>query len=297
MLDAKRIKGTYETNKYVVEYSITGEGEKILILHGGHSNCMETFGFHALTQSGFQLITPSRAGYGVSTKAFLDEACSRYVSLLDHLNIEKVHIIGISAGGPSAIRLASSFPQRVRSLTLQSAVTGEWLTKEDTEFKAAHILFRPEMEGVTWKMVSTLSNLFPSLMFRQFFSSFSTLKWKEAQRLIRPADIEEFRKMINRQRSGEGFLMDIQQAEKISEADFTHIQCPVFVQTSKHDAAVAKRHAELVKNRITQSTLKIYDTWGHLIWLGENADLVSYDLVNFLQNVSTRSSFGEERKI
>lgn len=37
-------------------------------MHGGHSNCYEEFGYDALVQNEFSMTTPSRAGYGRTSK-------------------------------------------------------------------------------------------------------------------------------------------------------------------------------------------------------------------------------------
>ncbi len=128
----ERILGTYFVDGYTIEYSITEkEGTPILVMHGGHSNCYEEFGYKPLVKNGFMLITPSRAGYGKTSKEIgenLSKASDYYVKLLDYLNMEKVHLLAISAGGPSALYFASRYPGRVKTLTLQSAVTKEWLT-------------------------------------------------------------------------------------------------------------------------------------------------------------------------
>ena len=131
----ERILGTYFVDGQTIEYSITGKvGTPILVMHGGHSNCYEEFGYEPLVKSGFMLITPSRAGYGKTSKEVgenLSKASDYYVKLLDYLNIDKVHLLAISAGGPSGLYFASRYPDRVKTLTLQSAVTKEWLTSED----------------------------------------------------------------------------------------------------------------------------------------------------------------------
>lgn len=191
-------------NNRTIEYSIIGKGEPIFVLHGGHSNCNEEFGYKALIDNGFSIITPSRAGYGDTSKEIgesLSTACEYYLKLLDHLNLKKVHVIAISAGGPSGIYFASKYPERVSTLTLQSAVTKKWLTPKDVEYKAAKILFRPKLEKYTWKLISFMNNLFPQFIFKQMFSSFSNLAYKEATTMLSKEDIEEIRKMNNRQRS------------------------------------------------------------------------------------------------
>lgn len=63
-----------------------GEGKPILVMHGGHSNCNEEFGYHDLYQNGFSPITSSRPGYGRTSKdagESLDLACHYYATLLD----------------------------------------------------------------------------------------------------------------------------------------------------------------------------------------------------------------------
>lgn len=49
-----------------------------------------------------------------------------YIELLNELHIEKVHVIAASTGGPSGIYLASHYPERVKTFTLQGAVTKPW---------------------------------------------------------------------------------------------------------------------------------------------------------------------------
>jgi pimeloyl-ACP methyl ester carboxylesterase len=53
-----------KTDKGQIEYSIVGKGVPILFLHGGHSNCQETLLHKGFDTNKFQLITPSRPGYG-----------------------------------------------------------------------------------------------------------------------------------------------------------------------------------------------------------------------------------------
>ena len=278
-----RIIGTYETGGHVMEYSIIGEGTPVMVMHGGHSNCYEEFGYQHLVDHGCKLITPSRAGYGLSTASSLDEAVCRYAELLDHLGLDRVHLIGVSAGGTSAIKLAALFPERIKALTLQSAVVGKWLTAEHTEYKTAQVIFRPPFEWVTWNMLKVLGNVSPRLSFKPLFSSLSTLSYDEAKHLIWEEDVEEIRKMNNRQRSGKGFLMDLANSAAVTEADLTRIKCPTLIQASINDRSVSNAHAYFANLHIPFTTLKFYNTWGHLIWLGEGSVQVGDDVIAFLQ--------------
>ncbi|WP_051250397.1 alpha/beta fold hydrolase [Paenibacillus harenae] len=165
-----------------LEYSITGHGEPILVMHGGHSSSKEEFGYEELVEKGYMIITPSRPGYGETSKELgmnIYDTCNTYIELLEYLNIAQVHVIAISAGGPSGIHLASKFPHRVRSLILQSAVTHEWVTPEDKIYKSAKIMFHPRMEKCLWKIVRMINNLFPRYLFKKMLSSFSMLNMND----------------------------------------------------------------------------------------------------------------------
>ncbi|MCY9432478.1 hypothetical protein MOF49_02305 [Bacillus haynesii] len=41
----KRSFGTFEIDGLTIEYSRVGERKAILVMHGGHSNCCEEFGY------------------------------------------------------------------------------------------------------------------------------------------------------------------------------------------------------------------------------------------------------------
>ncbi|WP_078431078.1 alpha/beta fold hydrolase [Metabacillus halosaccharovorans] len=268
-----------------MEYSIIGEGEPLLVFHGGHSNCYEEFGYKALIERGFSLITPSRPGYGETSKEIgtsLLSACHFYKKLLDHLNTQKVHILAISAGGPSGILFAATYPENVHTLILQSAVTKEWLTPKDIEYKVANVIFRPKTEKFTWKLISIMNNVFPQFIFKQMLPSFSTLTFKQAKDKLDVNDIEAIRKMNNRQRSGKGFLLDLVQINEVTIDTLQAVQCPTFIMHSKNDASVPLEHPNLAHENIPFSKLHLLDTWGHLIWLGKSSEETDKSLIAFL---------------
>ncbi|WP_066305116.1 alpha/beta fold hydrolase [Bacillus sp. FJAT-29814] len=279
----------YLVERLAIEYSIIGEGEPIFVMHGGHSNCHEEFGYQALVENGFMVITPSRPGYGGTSKAVgetLSKACLYYARLLDHLKLEKVHLLGISAGGASAIYFAAKYPERVGTLTLQSAVSKTWLTQKDKEYKAARLLFHPKVEKMTWMMISTMNNVFPGFIFKQMFPSFSKLKFSEAKGKINQSDVEAIRKMNNRQRSGFGFMIDLEQVNELTIKVLKAINCPTFIMHSKHDGSVRVEHAYHDHEHIPLSELCLLDSWGHLIWLGNSSSETDEKINRFLRSFS-----------
>lgn len=283
-----RIIDVYKFNHNSIEYSITGDGQNpVLLLHGGHSNCNEQFGIDALVDQGFTVIIPSRPGYGRTSKKIGESPAKTseyYIELLNHLSIKQAHLIAISAGGPSGIYLASKYADRIKSLTLQSAVTKEWLKPEDNLYKISKIIFRSPFEKMTWTLLSTFNNFFPKLIFKYMCPSFSTLSYGDIRNEITDEDIEEIRKMNNRQSSGSGFLIDLLQTDQNTNQYLQDITCPALIIHSKHDASVPLEHAVHAQRSIPDSTLVLTESWGHLIWLGKHAQGMNNKVINFLRN-------------
>ncbi len=206
------------------------------------------------------------------------------MNILDHLQLERVHVIAISAGGPSGIYFASHYPERVNTLILQSAVTKEWLTPKDAEYKVGRILFRPPLEKWIWKLISSLNNAFPRWIFRAMSPQFSTLPFQRIKSLMDESDIEAFRKMNSRQRSGEGFLLDLSQTTAVSSKELQAISCPVLIMQSVYDGLVDLSHAHHAKEHIRDAALCLLHSWGHLIWLGKEAAETDSILLGFLES-------------
>ncbi|WP_284139636.1 MULTISPECIES: alpha/beta hydrolase [unclassified Virgibacillus] len=283
----QRKLGTYTHNGMTLEYSIVGEGnEPILVMHGGHSNCMEAFGYEALIEEGYSLITPSRAGYGNTSREIgksLETAAQYYLNLLDYLGHEKTHLLCMSAGGPSGIYLAYKYPKRFKTITLQSAVSKVWHQKGDMLYKTAKILFHPKTERLTWRMIAVLNACAPHYLFQQMWSSFSLVPYQQIKSEIEKSDIEAFKKMNQRQRSYEGFMIDIDQTKDITLELLQCITTPTLIMHSEQDAAVPIEHAYHAHRHINSSELLVLNSPGHLIWIGKGSKEVTNKYVGFLE--------------
>ncbi|WP_274363537.1 alpha/beta fold hydrolase [Paenibacillus thermotolerans] len=273
----------FKIEDVTLQYSVSGKGKAILLFHGGHSGCQEEFGYEALLHSGYSIITPSRAGYGdTSPMTDIRQACRLYNSLLDNLSIDKVHVVAVSAGGPTGIVFCSMFPDRIASFTLQSAVTKQWLTPKDKEYKLARRIFKPETEKRTWKMLATMNNVLPRFTFRMMASSFSKLPYSEIRKRLDDKSVEAFRQMNNRQRSYSGFFIDLEQTTLDYTKELASIQAPTLIMHSQYDSSVPLSHPENAKALIPRSETCILDSWGHLIWIGKHAAEYDHALISFL---------------
>lgn len=252
----------------MIEYSSIGRGIPILFIHGGHSNSEDTLPQRGLNKIEFQLITPSRPGYGktpLNNHKTPKDAADLFVALLDELKIKEIIVYAISAGGLTALTLAALYPNRVKKLLLVSAVTKKWLNENEKTYRLAKFLFHPKIEWVTWGMIHLFSRLFPGLITKNFFPEFSM----KTDVVITKNEQIELSDTLQKYRSKDGFVNDITQNINISV--LKSIKCPALIIHSKYDASVSVEHAEHAHQEIKNSGKHILENkWGHMIWIGSD---------------------------
>jgi pimeloyl-ACP methyl ester carboxylesterase len=95
-----------------------------LLLHGKNFfGAYWTGVVEALRHQGFRVIVPDLIGWGKSTKPSTLTSASLVThlrSLLDHLKLDSVVVIGHSTGGLIAMHMARTLPQRVHALVLEN---------------------------------------------------------------------------------------------------------------------------------------------------------------------------------
>jgi len=102
----------------------------------------------------YRLILPDLRGYGKTDydfdKIFIEEHALDLVYLLDHLRIEKVHLIGLSMGGQIIVEFARLFPHRTRSLIIcDSNPAGETEISRQQRLELADKMIKIGMEAYT----------------------------------------------------------------------------------------------------------------------------------------------------
>jgi pimeloyl-ACP methyl ester carboxylesterase len=110
------------TKRGLIEYASIGEGVPLIVVHGAGGGFDQALDFAAhLITAGFRCIFVSRFGYlrtSLPADASAEAQADQYASLLDSLNIPEAAILGVSAGGPSALQFAIRYPQRCLALVL-----------------------------------------------------------------------------------------------------------------------------------------------------------------------------------
>jgi pimeloyl-ACP methyl ester carboxylesterase len=106
-----------------LEYEVWDTGEPVLLIHGSHLADALTLllAQPALTEH-YRLIHYHRRGFAGSCRhaepCGMSQQAADARSLLDHLGIERAHVVGHSYGGAIALHLALDAPERVASLAL-----------------------------------------------------------------------------------------------------------------------------------------------------------------------------------
>jgi pimeloyl-ACP methyl ester carboxylesterase len=254
------------TPKGPIEYRLEGSGPVVLVLNGGHCSRDTRLSHERLADGGFSVLTPSRPGYDATPSQVgrtAQEAADALAALLEKLQITRAFVIGISAGGPTALALAQRHPDRVDRLILESAVTLPW---EEQAKRRARIMFGG-FERLTWFTARLGLELFPGATVRAMLRELTTLDLDEVLARMSPEDFEYVRRVIATSRSGTGFLNDLEhQVDGLGD-----IGCPVLVMYTRHDPVVQPAHAERVAREVAGADLCEVAADTHLIWMGPSA--------------------------
>jgi pimeloyl-ACP methyl ester carboxylesterase len=159
-----------------------GSGVPVVFLHAatGSSRVWE-HQIPAFTARGYRVIAYDRRGFG---RSVIDPAGSQpgtgaddLQSLMQHLGVDRFHLVGTAAGAFVALDFALSFPQRLRSLVVANSIGGV----QDEDFVATGRRLRPSPQ---------FDALPPE--FRELGPSYragnpgGTERWMELQRMSRP---------------------------------------------------------------------------------------------------------------
>jgi pimeloyl-ACP methyl ester carboxylesterase len=102
-----------------------GDGPAVVFLHArsGNSLLFEKQ-VEPLTRAGYRFVAYDRTGQGRSTRAAAASGDTRpeLEQLMDHLGLQRFHLVGVAAGGGAALEYVVARPQRVASITIANSI-------------------------------------------------------------------------------------------------------------------------------------------------------------------------------
>jgi len=105
-------------------------GDAIIFLHFGGSNLMMWQHVLPYFQDHYHLVLIDLRGHGKSdrpeTGYHMDEMASDVLGIMQHLELERAHIIGSSIGAEVGLSMAANYPEKVISLVLDGALSSEF---------------------------------------------------------------------------------------------------------------------------------------------------------------------------
>lgn len=106
------------------------EGDAIIFLHFSGVNLMMWQPIVPYFQDHYRLILVDLRGHGKSDKPetgyHIDQMARDVVGIMQHLKLERAHIVGSSLGAEVGLSVAANYPQKVLSLVCDGALSSEY---------------------------------------------------------------------------------------------------------------------------------------------------------------------------
>ncbi len=115
------ILSSFNTSYGKMSYIDQGSGETILVFHGLFGGYDQGYDSVKNFADDYRIIAPSRFGYpgtDLPENSTVKDQAKAYLELIDSLGIDKVYVLGTSAGGSCATRFALEYPDRVKGIIL-----------------------------------------------------------------------------------------------------------------------------------------------------------------------------------
>ena len=224
-------------NDITLHYTTHGQGEPLLLIHGGWGLSINGFHYQEKTLAhDYRLIIPDRRGYGQSTHAVSFDAdfhwqhAADLLKLLDELKIDRVRVWGHSDGAVIGAIMAILAPDRLRALVFEGGHL--YNHKTESTFQMQHIYADP--------------NLLPETARVKLAQYHGQDRWPQVIRNWAGAWIELYR------RAGDLYR------DRLAE-----IRCPTLIIHGAHDEHTPTSEMKELARRILSSRLVIFPDGGH----------------------------------
>jgi pimeloyl-ACP methyl ester carboxylesterase len=228
--------GAAPVNGIDMYYAVYGEGEPVLLIHGGlgHGDIWANQVIDLMKDH--KVIVADSRGHGRSTRDDqpygYDLMASDYVALLDHLNIDKAALVGWSDGGIIGLAIAMKHPERLTKLFAHAAN-------------------------------STVEGLTPTVGTDPVFGAYIEKMGGEYKRLSKtPDEYDAFVGQISKMWETEPAWTDEQLAA---------IKVPTAIVLGEHDEAITREHTEYLAKTIPGAELIILPGVSHFAMLQDPA--------------------------
>ncbi len=273
-----------ETRSGPIEYAETGSGPVLLVVHGAGGGFDQGLDLSQPFSRGYRVIAVSRFGYlrtPLPADASVAAQADAHAALLDALHIETAAIMGISAGGPSALQFAISHAQRCKALILMVP-----LAYRPPDIAPTVPKLSPGEEQALMTLVGSdfiywlATKLKPSLLYGSVLGT-----PPEVIAAASPADrMRVDRVMSNILPISErlpGILNDSTMANSLAPFELDKVTASTLVISARDDLYGTYANSEYTAGKITGARFVGYTTGGHM--LAGRYDQVAAEIAAFLK--------------
>jgi pimeloyl-ACP methyl ester carboxylesterase len=272
---------TVQTSFGTLEYAEMGEGEPVLVVHGaegGFDQGIDMTG--ALAGHGYRLIAPSRFGYLRSTmpgNPTTTMQADAYAQLLDGLGIDKVAVVGISAGAWSSLQFAIRHPERCRALVL--LVPADYLPEGTSIHGGAVVKAIVNSDFGGWAVLKLMTTM-PGVMSGMVLGTDGGLvRATDPSEKARVNQTLEHILPVSPRIAGMNF--DVKTAATHEPYPIGKITCPVLTISSEDDRFGTAARARYIAANVPDGRAIIFPTGGHAL-VGRYGDVLR-ETTSFLQ--------------
>jgi 2-hydroxy-6-oxonona-2,4-dienedioate hydrolase len=252
-----------------IEVQQAGTGMPLLLIHGsggGHDQGMAWA--RPLVQQGVRVIAMSRFGYLRTSRpadASPEAQADAHVCLLDALGIPTAAVMGVSAGGPSAMQTAIRHPDRVSALVLVVPIAYKPGTVADSappvsDEKDALLLRLLGSDFLFW----TGLHVARSPLIRHVLATPpEQLAAASEQERARVNELAE--RILPVSRRAAGLLDDTRLGKRLGPYALESIRAPTLVVSARDDGFGTYAAAQYTAGRIPGAKFVGFDVGGHLL--------------------------------
>jgi pimeloyl-ACP methyl ester carboxylesterase len=259
-----------QTSRLKTYYEISGEGTPLVLIRGLGSTCEGSSELVEKLSTHFRVLSFDNRCVGLTDQPqepfTVRDMADDTAALMDALEVESAHVLGISLGGMIAQELVLRHPKRVRRLALACTHAGirncvrspEWATRI---FNEAAQMPRAEARRHT----------LPILFARRTVEE-------------RPDTVEQMlATMINNNQPKSSYQLQLGAALGHDTYDrLPEIKHQTLVLTGTEDVLIMPENSRMIRDRIPGARLVEFEGAGH-VFFTEKADEVSSALIEFFK--------------
>lgn len=246
---------TVEVAGRELSYERGGAGEPLLLIQGMSAN-HRAWGrpFRSLLEESFEVVVFDNRGMGLSGRVHegfsIADMAADTLALLDALELESAHVLGISMGGMIAQELALAHPGRLRSLTLGCTYCGG---------EGSRLMDPADFQGLAEAWASgDQDRVFRAMYELNLSPGFRAEESRYAEFTAMAAELPAPRETI-------GFQLQAIAAHDAS-ARLPELAAPTLVLHGTVDRVLDVANGRQVASLVPGSRLELFDGVGHMLW-------------------------------